>query len=61
LAEFQQFVADGRIHYFLGGAGMSGSTGSDAAQEIAAWVQESFSASTVDGVAVYDLTVGAQR
>ncbi|MCS7481324.1 glycosyltransferase family 39 protein [Umezawaea endophytica] len=61
LVEFQQLVADGRIHYFLGGAGMSGSTGSDAAQEIAAWVQENFTESTVDGVAVYDLTVGAQR
>ncbi len=61
LAEFQQLVADGRIHYFLGGAGMSGSTGSDAAQEIAAWVQQNFDGSTVDGVAVHDLTVGAQR
>ena len=60
-AEFQQLVADGRIHYFLGGAGMSGSTGSDAAQEIAAWVAQNFDASTVDGVAVYDLTAGAQR
>ncbi|PRY40767.1 ArnT family glycosyltransferase [Umezawaea tangerina] len=61
LAEFQQLVADGRIHYFLGGAGMSGSTGSDDAQEIAAWVARSFQGTTVDGVAVYDLTVGAQR
>jgi 4-amino-4-deoxy-L-arabinose transferase-like glycosyltransferase len=61
LVEFQRLVADGRIHYFLGGAGMSGSTGSDAAQEIAAWVQQSFAESTVDGVALYDLTVGAQR
>jgi 4-amino-4-deoxy-L-arabinose transferase-like glycosyltransferase len=60
-AEFRQLVADGRIHYFLGGAGMSGSTGSDAAQEIAAWVAQNFDGSTVDGVAVYDLTAGAQR
>jgi 4-amino-4-deoxy-L-arabinose transferase-like glycosyltransferase len=60
-AEFQQYVADGRIHYFLGGAGMSGSTGSDAAQEIAAWVAQNYAVSTVDGVAVYDLTAGAQR
>ncbi|MEO6086195.1 MAG: glycosyl transferase, partial [Umezawaea sp.] len=61
LAEFQQYVADGKIHYFLGGAGMSGSTGSDAAQEIAAWVAQNYAVSTVDGVAVYDLTAGAQR
>jgi 4-amino-4-deoxy-L-arabinose transferase-like glycosyltransferase len=61
LAEFQQLVADGRIHYFLGGAGMSGSSGSDAAQEIADWVARNFTASTVDDVAVHDLTAGAQR
>jgi 4-amino-4-deoxy-L-arabinose transferase-like glycosyltransferase len=61
LAGFQQLVADGRIHYFLGGSGMSGSTGSDAAQEIAAWVAQNYAESTVDGVAVYDLTAGAQR
>ncbi|MET1075793.1 MAG: glycosyl transferase, partial [Umezawaea sp.] len=61
LAGFQQLVADGKVHYFLGGAGMSGSTGSDDAQEIASWVAQNFEATTVDGVAVYDLTVGAQR
>jgi 4-amino-4-deoxy-L-arabinose transferase-like glycosyltransferase len=54
--EFQALVADGRIHYFLGGAGMSGSTGSDASAEIAEWVADHFAATTVDGVTVYDLT-----
>jgi hypothetical protein len=33
----------------------------DAAQEIAAWVRENFAGSAVDGVAVHDLTAGAQR
>jgi 4-amino-4-deoxy-L-arabinose transferase-like glycosyltransferase len=61
LAEFQQLVADGQIHYFLGGAGMAGSTGSDASQKIAAWVAQTFKATTVDGVVVYDLTVSAQQ
>ncbi|NBH10145.1 glycosyltransferase family 39 protein [Amycolatopsis sp. SID8362] len=57
LAQFQQYVADGRIHYFLGeGMMMQGSTGSDAAQQIAEWVAEHYQSSTVDGVTVYDLT-----
>ncbi|RSD10895.1 phospholipid carrier-dependent glycosyltransferase [Amycolatopsis eburnea] len=57
LAQFQQYVADGRIHYFLGeGMTMQGSTGSDAAQQIAEWVAEHYRSSTVDGVTVYDLT-----
>ncbi|WP_290055291.1 glycosyltransferase family 39 protein [Amycolatopsis solani] len=57
LAQFQQYVASGRIHYFLGeGMTMQGSSGSDAAQQIAEWVAEHYQSSTVDGVTVYDLT-----
>ncbi|WP_439382311.1 ArnT family glycosyltransferase [Amycolatopsis lexingtonensis] len=60
LAQFQQYVADGRIHYFLGeGLTMQGSSGSDAAQRIAEWVAEHYHSSTVDGVTVYDLTATA--
>ncbi|UOX89647.1 glycosyltransferase family 39 protein [Amycolatopsis sp. FBCC-B4732] len=60
LAQFQQYVAAGRIHYFLGeGMTMQGSTGSDAAQQIAEWVADHYEASTVDGVTVYDLTATA--
>ncbi|MDV8022883.1 glycosyltransferase family 39 protein [Rhodococcus sp. IEGM 1330] len=57
LAEFQQYVADGEIHYFIGGSGggMGGSsTGTSA--EITAWVTENFTATTVDNVTFYDLT-----
>jgi hypothetical protein len=36
---------------------MQSQTGSDAAQQIAAWVAENYSATTVDGTTVYDLTV----
>ncbi|TFI44386.1 glycosyl transferase [Rhodococcus sp. 1R11] len=55
LAEFQQYVADGRIHYFIGGGGMGGwESGSSA--EISAWVTENFTATTVDNVTLYDLT-----
>ncbi|MEV6640393.1 glycosyltransferase family 39 protein [Amycolatopsis sp. NPDC051371] len=57
LAQFQQYVASGQIHYFLGdGLTMQGSTGSDAAQQIAEWVASTYQSSTVDGVTVYDLT-----
>jgi hypothetical protein len=59
LAQFQQYVAEGRIHYFLGGGrmGMGGSMGgSDAARQIAAWVEANFQAQSVGGATVYDLT-----
>ncbi|HET6710117.1 glycosyltransferase family 39 protein, partial [Amycolatopsis sp.] len=57
LAQFQQYVANGQIHYFLGeGMSMQGNSGSDAAQQIAEWVADHYRASTVDGVTVYDLT-----
>jgi 4-amino-4-deoxy-L-arabinose transferase-like glycosyltransferase len=56
LAQFQQYVSEGRIHYFLGGAGFQSNGGSREAQQIAAWVAEHFAATTVNGVTVYDLT-----
>lgn len=56
LAQFQQYVASGRIHYFLGeGTSMPGNSGSDAARQITEWVASHHEASTVDGVTVYDL------
>jgi 4-amino-4-deoxy-L-arabinose transferase-like glycosyltransferase len=59
LEQFQQYVAEGRIHYFLGGGRMGRSMGgSDAAGEIAAWVAEHYTATTVGGATVYDLTAG---
>lgn len=65
LAQFQQYVAQHKIHYFVGGAGMGGmrgasSGGSQAASEIAAWVAANFTARTIDGVTVYDLTAPAE-
>jgi len=60
LAEFQELVAQGQIHYFIGGGGFGQSMGgSSASSEIAAWVQSTFEATTVDGVTLYDLTTGA--
>ena len=53
LAQFQQYVADGKIHYFIAGRMMQGESGSDDAAQIAAWVQENFTAQTVGGTTVY--------
>ncbi len=61
LEQFQQYVHNGQIHYFLGeGMSMQSNTGgSDAAQQIADWVAQTYQSSTVDGVTVYDLSVAA--
>jgi 4-amino-4-deoxy-L-arabinose transferase-like glycosyltransferase len=60
LAQFKQYVADGKIHYFIGsGLAGTGNGGSDAAGQIAAWVRQNFTAKTVDGVTIYDLTATA--
>ncbi|NES30116.1 glycosyl transferase [Micromonospora terminaliae] len=60
LAQFQRYIADGEIHYFIGGSGFRANGGSNASAEIAAWVAENFTAQTVDGVTVYDLSGGEQ-
>ncbi|MFD4193185.1 ArnT family glycosyltransferase [Amycolatopsis thermoflava] len=57
LAEFQQYVARGEITYYVSG-GMGG-MGRGGSGEIAQWVAENFTAQTVGGSTVYDLTTGA--
>jgi 4-amino-4-deoxy-L-arabinose transferase-like glycosyltransferase len=56
LEQFQEYVRQGRIHYFLGGGGFQANGGSRAAQQIASWVQSTFTATTIGGQTVYDLT-----
>jgi 4-amino-4-deoxy-L-arabinose transferase-like glycosyltransferase len=58
LAEFQELVHNGQIHYFIGDAAMSSTAtgGSDAGRQIAEWVAENFQAQQVSGVTVYDLS-----
>ena len=57
LAQFQQFVSEGKIHFFIGGGNIGGSNGgSSAASAISAWVSANFTAQTVGGVTLYDLT-----
>ena len=72
LAEFKAFVANGDVHYFIGGGGFGGPGGgvpggagpggagpggaSGTSTAIASWVAANFTAKTVGGVTVYDLS-----
>jgi 4-amino-4-deoxy-L-arabinose transferase-like glycosyltransferase len=60
LAQFEQWVAAGRIHYYIAsrgfGGGFGGGTTGSTAGEIQQWVSQHFSATTVGGTTVYDLT-----
>ncbi|WP_406267379.1 glycosyltransferase family 39 protein [Nocardia sp. NBC_00881] len=57
LEQFKQYVAEGKIHYFIGGnRGGPGSSSNATSAQIAQWVQENFTATEVDGVTLYDLT-----
>jgi 4-amino-4-deoxy-L-arabinose transferase-like glycosyltransferase len=63
LAEFQNYVAQKQIHYFIRGAmsagpqlGRSDGSGSREAADIEKWVRSRFTPSVVGGVVVYDLT-----
>jgi len=59
LEQFQQYVADGRIHWFIaggnGGPGGMGPGGQGSSQ-ISTWVSQNFESVTVDGVTLYDLS-----
>jgi hypothetical protein len=58
LAQFEKLVSARKIHYFVssgsGAGGPGGSSGSGS--QITAWVKAHFTAKTVGGMTVYDLT-----
>ncbi len=60
LAQFEQLVAQGRIHYFIAGGGLGGGPGgattSASSSAIASWVESHFTSTSVGGVTLYDLT-----
>ncbi|MEX0172384.1 glycosyltransferase family 39 protein [Streptomyces sp. LMG1-1-1.1] len=66
LAQFKQYVAEGRIHYFIGSGEGGGQGGEDGGRmgggpgggnsEISAWVAETFEQTTIGGATFYDLT-----
>jgi len=67
LAQFEKYVTDGRIHYFISGGGMGGGTGggmgggsasggSSTSSQISSWVTANFKKVTVGSATFYDLT-----
>jgi 4-amino-4-deoxy-L-arabinose transferase-like glycosyltransferase len=61
LEEFQTYVTDRQIHYFIRGKMMighwgGGTTGSREPADIAEWVETHYTPQTVDRVIIYDLT-----
>jgi hypothetical protein len=73
LSQFEKYVSEGKIHYFIasgggiggfggggfGGFGGAGTGTSDNGSRITSWVESHFTAQTVGGVTVYNLTTGA--
>ena len=62
LAQFEKYVKEKKIHYFIAtgsGFGPSGA-GSDDGSLITSWVESHFTATTIGGVTVYDLSVGTR-
>jgi len=58
LAQFEAYVAAGKIHYFIGGGGFGGNQqgGSNSSSAIASWVASNFKTVTIGGITLYDLT-----
>jgi 4-amino-4-deoxy-L-arabinose transferase-like glycosyltransferase len=69
LSQFETYVRDGDIHYYIssGGGGLGGGVGfappgisggatADDASQISTWVESHYTSTTVDGVTIYDLT-----
>ncbi|WP_405672767.1 ArnT family glycosyltransferase [Streptomyces canus] len=57
-AQFKEYVADGKIHYFISGGsggGMGGSS-SGTSSQITSWVEANFKKVTVGSATFYDLT-----
>ena len=58
LAELQALVQAGRVHYFIAGGmgGGGGAAGSSSMSAITTWVTSTYTAQSVGGVTLYDLT-----
>jgi hypothetical protein len=62
LAQFEKYVSEGKIHYFIsggGGGGFGRGGAGDDSSLITTWVEGHFTATTVDGTTIYNLTTPA--
>ncbi|MGW0756178.1 ArnT family glycosyltransferase [Streptomyces sp. NPDC002814] len=62
LAQFKQYVTDGKIHYFISsgsGGGGAGGSSSGTSSQITEWVEANFTKVTVGSSTFYDLTQAA--
>lgn len=75
LTQFEQYVAEGKIHYYISGGGGfggggggfggggfgggRGSTSSSSSSSIESWVSSHFTAETIDGITIYNLASGS--
>lgn len=63
LTQFQQYVSQGQVHYFIAGndhgrgPGGPGGDSDNAASQITEWVKQNFAGQTIGGSTVYDLSV----
>ncbi|MGZ4661978.1 MAG: mannosyltransferase YkcB-related protein [Arthrobacter sp.] len=55
MAQFQELVSQGKIHFFIAGGTMRSTSGSDAATQIAEWVAANFQSQSIGGTTVYAL------
>lgn len=67
LAQFEKYVSEHKIHYFIASGGFGfgfggggGGGGGDDASQITSWVEAHFTAATVGGVSVYNLAQGTK-
>ena len=61
LVQFETWVKEGKIHYFIGGGnggGPGGSSSTSVSTQISSWVESHYAATTIGGVTVYDLAPG---
>ncbi|AZP18888.1 glycosyltransferase family 39 protein [Streptomyces aquilus] len=56
LAQFKQYVEDGKIHYFISSGSGGGMGGSGTSSQITSWVEANFKKVTVGSSTFYDLT-----
>ncbi|WP_210582331.1 glycosyltransferase family 39 protein [Streptomyces sp. GESEQ-4] len=62
LAQFKQYVTDGKIHYFISsgsGGGGAGGSSSGTSSQITEWIEANFTKVTVGSATFYDLTQAA--